>query len=281
MDDLDPKRAKVRGAEPTGARGHRKRGDRRRSLTRSINRIGDVQLGRHPIDFLQLLVVPLLIIGIWQAFFQTSDLGKALQRARTAPVAETADLAGAEPGTDAVLGGRLGVASNVFFPVDPAAAAYRLVLYKRERWECEEDSDGDYKGTWRFSAYVAPDVIALNGREIAIRLDRPMSMSGDLFTSPTVEEGWGWRCDGRREGSIRFVGYYDGDSICVFGRTGSAGVLVVERLHGGDCESFIAHLEERAKGARKAGSIFLGIALLIEVVWLGIRVLPRLARRQR
>jgi hypothetical protein len=230
---------------------------------------------------LQVLVVSLLIFGILRAFFEAPDLRQALQRARTAPVAETADLAGAEPGTDAVLGGRLGVASNVFFPVDPAAAAYRLVLYKRQRWECKEDTDGDYKGSWRLSAYIAPDFVTLNGREIAIRLDRPMSMSGDLFTSPTVEEGWGWRCDGRREGSIRFVGYYDGDSICVFGRTGPAGVLVVEHLHGGDCESFIAHLEGRARSARKAGSILLGIALLIETVWLGIRVLPRLVRKRR
>ena len=281
MDDLNPKRAKLRGTDPAGAKGHRKRGDRRHSLTRSIDRIGDVELGHHPIDFLQLLVVLLLIIGIWQAFFEASDLGQDLQRARTSTVAETADLAGAEPEADAVLGGRLGVASDALLPVDPAAAAYRLVLYKRQRWECEKDKDGGYNGTWRLSVYVAPDVITLNGREIAIRLDRPTTMSGDLVSLPMEERGWGRRCDGRREGSIRYVGYHDGDLVCVFGQTSSDAVLLVERLHGGDCESFIAYLEGRSRGARKAGSILLGISLLVEVVWLGIRVPPRLARKRR
>jgi hypothetical protein len=250
-------------------------------LTRSIDRIGDVELGRHPIDFLQILVVLLLIIGIWQAFFEASNLRRELKRARTSPVAETADLAGAEPGTDAVLGGRLGVASGAFLPIDHAAAAYRLVLYKRQYWECEKDEDGDYNGTWRLSAYIAPDVITLNGREIAIRLDRPTTMSGDLVSLSMEERGWGRRCDGHREGSIRYVGYHDGDRICVFGRTRSDAVLLIERLHGGDCESFLAYLEGRSRGARKAGSILLGISLLVEVVWLGIRVPPRLGRKRR
>ena len=52
-------------------------------------------------------------------------------------------------------------------------------------------------------------------------------------------------------------------------------------MHGGDCESFIAYLEGKSRGARKAGSILLGISLLVEVVWLGIRVPPRLARKRR
>jgi hypothetical protein len=196
-------------------------------------------------------------------------------------VAETADLEGAAPGTDVVLGGRLGIARGALLPVDRVAARYRLVLYKRQRWECEEDKEGGYSGAWRLSAYIAPDVITLDGREIAIRLDRPTNMSGDLFSLPMAEEGWGRRCDGRREGSIRFVGYRDGDRVCVFGQTRSDAVLLVERLHGGDCESFLAYLEGRARGARKVGSILLGISLLLEIVWLGIRVPPRLARKRR
>lgn len=276
MDDPDPRHPKRRGA-----RGHRRWGDRLHRLTTRLHRIGEVPLGHHPIDFLQVVVVLLLIVGIWLALFEASDLGQELQRARTSSLVETADLAGAEPGTDAVLDGRLGVTSGALLPADHAATAYRLVIYKRQRWECEKDEEGDYKGTWRLSAYVAPDVVTLDGREIAIRLDRPTSMSGDLFSLPMAEEGWGRRCDGYREGSIRFVGYRDGDRVCVFGRTRSDGVLLVERLHGGDFESFIAYLEGRSKGARKAGLILLGISLLVEVVWLGIRVPPRLARKRR
>ncbi len=257
-------------------------GDRRHSLTRSIDRIAEVPVGHHPIDLLQVLVVLLLVLGIWLAFFEASSLRRELQRARASPVAEAGDLAGAEPGTDAVLDGRLGVARGTFVPIDHTAAAYRLVLYKRQRWACEEDREGDYKGTWRLSAYIAPDAITLDGREIAIRLDRPTTMSGDhLVSLPMLEEGWGRRCDGRREGSIRFVGYREGDRVCVFGRTRSDGVLLIERLHGGDCESFITYVEGIAKGARKAGLILLGISLLVEVVWLGIRVPPRLARKRR
>jgi hypothetical protein len=254
---------------------------KRNSLRRSIERMAEAPLGRHPFDLLQVLVVLMVFFGVWQAFFAASDLEQELARAKASTVVETGDVATAEPGTDAVLGGRLGAVDTGYVVTDPDAAAYRLVIYERQRWKCEENKDGGHEGVWRWSADVAPDAITLNGREIAISLDRPAHMSGEQFSSPTVMWGDGRWCDGRWQDSVRFAGYREGDRVCVFGRKGTGASLVVERLHGGDCGSFLTFLARLARGARTVGWVFLGIGLGVEVIWLVTRVPAHLARRRR
>lgn len=57
--------------------------------------------------------------------------------------------------------------------------------------------------------------------------------------------------------------------------------MVIERLHGGDYESFLAYLARATRGARTFGWIALGAGLLVELVWMVVRLLPRLAYLRR
>jgi len=255
----------------------------RRSLQQSLIELGESARDGHLVNILLLLGLPLLGFGIWLSFFKAPADARETKRVQRAPVLEMGDFRNVEPGEDVVLAGTLGVTSGPkpISQIADRAARQGMVVYVPQRWDCDRDDDGHYDGSWEGSERVAPEVITIDDREVSIALAKTARMNGERFYSPVILEGDGRLCDGRREGSIRVVGYRTGDQIIAFGRKGRDGRLLVERLYGGNRDLFISHLERATRSSRRWGLILLGAGLLSKIVWLGIFLSPRFLERPR
>jgi hypothetical protein len=241
---------------------------------------GEAKRHRHPIDVLFILGLFPLVVGVVLLFYQGSPLARDARRAKESVVAEAADLKAVMPGEDVVLDGTLGGAAGAGpHWEDEQARGYALVVYTHQWWACTKSGNKGQTCRWKTSASVAPQVITLDGSEVPIVLAEGVTMTGSRFDSPVLRQGDGRRQSGIAENSTRVVGYRAGDPICAFGQKASEGYLLVERLHGGDRDSFMADLEGRAHRNRRAGAIFLGVGLLAELVWAGVRLSSRLLRR--
>jgi hypothetical protein len=220
-------------------------------------------------------------VGIWIALFEARAYARDVQRARESSLAGVAALRAAAPGTDVILAGALGGAAGAGpDELDKWARGYDLVVYAHQRWACSKGDRGGLEGSWKWSERVTPQVITLDGAEIPIALAKRAAMTGSRFDSPILRQGDGRFCDGLRAGALRAAGYREGDPVCLLGRKASEGYLLVDRIYGGDRDSFIAELQGDADRLRRTGIIFLAVGLLLELIWSGVVLLPLLFRNR-
>jgi hypothetical protein len=227
-----------------------------------------------------LLFIGLVLLGVGLSMVvDGSEDARDARRVEASSLAEVADFEAVVPGKDVLLDGTLGGAAGAGSQrADERARSYSLVIYMHQRWVCKRDDDDDYKGSWQLVERVAPQVITLDGGAVPIALAQWVAMTGDRFDSPVLWRGDGRRCDGQTENSMRVVGYRVGDPICVLGQKRDEGSLLIEGVHSGDQDSFIADLEGRAHRKRRLGGILLGVGLLFGCIAVGIMLSSRLVQ---
>lgn len=140
-----------------------------------------------------------------------------------------------------------------------------LVAYSRERWVVERDSDGEYDGSWETLETFVPGLTVqlTDGGPLRTAPSNAAIMGGQR-TSQIVEYGTGYlEEDGIPAGSIREIGFRNGDFVTVIGTKDPAGRLAVERLYGGERSQLVKEIQTGAKMATVCGG---GLLCAVPVV---------------
>jgi hypothetical protein len=162
------------------------------------------------------------------------------RRIESLPVVDAAAFQAIDPGQDVIITGIL----------DGNTSPSGLVAYARERYEVsysepDEYSDGGYRGRWQELDQTVPGLtIRVDDKEVNTVPVSSARMGGRQH-SQIIKRGAGRRADGGDipEGSIRVVGYRNGDVVTFVGQRDADGRLIPERLYGGTCAQFLESVQ--------------------------------------
>lgn len=140
-----------------------------------------------------------------------------------------------------------------------------FVIYLEQEWVVTEEEDG-WDGSWETRRTIVPDLkLIFADAEIIV------------YANPEVKLGGAWRetilhrpenqeeVDGFPAGSIRRVGFMDGDRITLVGVKHDAEGVTPKRFYGGERADLIRTLRQSALVQRVLGGIF-GLAGVIILV---------------
>ncbi|MBN2003997.1 MAG: hypothetical protein JXA21_11635 [Anaerolineae bacterium] len=170
-----------------------------------------------------------------------------------------------------------GLAFRSIAPQEPVALTGRLakndaqanwegfVIYLEQEWVITEDEDS-VDGSWETRRTLVPDLQLTFSNETVM-----------VYANPEIKLGGAWHetilhrpedqelVDGFPAGSIRRVGFMDGDLVTVVGVKRDSGGVTPERLYGGDRAGLIRALRQGAVVQRVLGVVFglVGVVILV------------------
>lgn len=156
---------------------------------------------------------------------------------------------------------------------------YDLVAYTIETWDLFTDSDGDTHASWdHVETNIPVLILRYDGGNLALHRPNPgaeLDLSGAAFET-IIDSESGRHYRDIRAGSLRIRGLRNDDTVTVLGRTVSGGAIAPERLHAGDRDSLVRHMEDEAQSARITGVVFLAVGIIFALVSLTGVILVRL-----
>ena len=141
----------------------------------------------------------------------------------------------------------------------PQAGDY--VAYRLEEWEVtlpdSDDASNEPDGSWDTLEVVVPPLqLSLSGGELSVHAGDRVKLSGSLReewvysnSSLTAEFDDEQVPDGTR----RYLGFYNGDLITVWGKKASTDGVIPDEIFGGDRVAFVDQKHSAARGMLIAG----------------------------
>jgi hypothetical protein len=159
-----------------------------------------------------------------------------------------------------------------------AVLEYELVALAREQWDLHGGGrDTGPSGSWHdletrmpgLAVSLDDDIVHTAGR------DSGVDMEGKRHEVIYQRSRTGQVADGISEGSLRVIGYKNGDLVTLVGEKDANGTLIPEILHGGELEQLLSARRGNARFDTLVGSGFL--IALIPLSWLAVRLYAGLA----
>lgn len=217
----------------------------------------------------------LIVVGIFWLVLLAVGLGYLRQGLNAASearrIASYPVLVG--PGLEAMAPGEHAVVVGVL--EGNAVLEYELVAFAREQWDVREGRDSA-SGSWHdFETNVPGLAISVDGDIVhTVRRDSGVRMQG-IRHEVIYQRGNGWVVDDIADGSLRAIGFKNGDLVTLVGEKDANGSLIPEILYGGEP----AQLLDESRSDSKSGTLVGGCILvaLIPFTWLAVRLYTGLA----
>lgn len=206
--------------------------------------------------------LPFLALGLFLGLISAPQSGREARDIQQMPELNAATFRACADQTPVVLTGVLtGNAAQ--------ANGEGFVIYLEQEWVVTEEEDG-WDGSWETRRTLAPDLrLVFADAEII------------MYANPEIKLGGAWRetvvhrpanqeeVDGFPAGSIRRVGFMDGDRITGVGVKHDAEGVTPERFYGGERADLIRTLRQSALVQRVLGGIFglVGVIILVVSLW--------------
>jgi len=191
------------------------------------------------------------------------------------------------PGFEAMAPGEHAVVVGVL--EGNAVLEHGLVAFSREQWNVErhewgpdaEDRD-TWSGSWRSLETRMPglavsldgDIVHTAGRDSGVR------MEGRRHQIIYQRSQSGRLVDGISAGSLRIIGYKNGQLVTLVGEKDANGTLIPEVLYGGKRAQLLSARRDSGRSETLVGGGFLLIALIL-LAWLAVRLFRRIRARKR
>ena len=209
-----------------------------------------------------LLVLVLILGGLTLIFLLGSYQQKRAAELANLPVMTSATFYEASPDTEMVITGVL--EGNREF-----ATSERYVIYRRQEWDVSYDSEDGYEGKWKTrEKHFPPLNLTIARGSIQILSTDEARIWGREHTTIVERSDSTRKADGIPEGSIRHIGFKEGDTITVVGKKDSSrgGSLRPTEFYGGDRAQLIKATQSEARMSRIIGIVLVVIGIIILVV---------------
>jgi len=202
-------------------------------------------------------------MGAFLAFYVSPQQALEWRRINALPEFTPALLDSAAPGADVVFTGTL---------TDNPALVNDLVAYQTSVWEVSppDNSNDSPDGSWQITETVIPALqVSFQGAVITTVPANSARLGGQWRES--IEEGSGSLSDSYNnrelpDGSIRTVGFANGDLVTVFGQKASTGGVIPAHLFGGDRIQLVDSVRQGARTAFLAGISFMACSPLMLLI---------------
>jgi hypothetical protein len=148
----------------------------------------------------------------------------------------------------------------------PTPALPDFIAYTEEKWKVTVTKDDQGKGktpsgSWSLEQTVIPELILdTNDAAVDIHASGSANLSGPVHEKIVDGNGALQANDGdknRKDGAIRYRGFFSGDLTTVFGKKASIGGVIPEEFFAGDRIAFEAYQKQIA-----SSFLFMGIAFM-------------------
>ncbi|MBC8331770.1 MAG: hypothetical protein H8E28_07290 [Anaerolineae bacterium] len=201
--------------------------------------------------------VVLLSCGLLFVFYLAPRQKLEARRIEQLPLMDAATVTGATPGDELLVTGRL--------QGDALPDANNFIAYKVDKWEVRQDTseDGDSQpsGSWSRIETRVPDLrLDVGGQWVDVLAASGANLSGPLhevLIPSSSRETAPYDSQSLPDGSLRYLGFYDGDLVTTLGKKAASGGILPDELFAGDRVAFVESQHAAAQGLLIAGVIML------------------------
>ncbi len=208
-----------------------------------------------------LLVLVLLFGGLILIFLLGSYQQKRAAELAGLPTMTVTTFHEANPDTEMVVTGVL--EGNREF-----ASPEGYVVYRREEWDVTYDSEDGYEGHWDTLEKHFPLLnLTIPGGSIQILSTDKARTRGHQHSTIVERSNSTRKADGLPEGSIRHIGFKEGDTITVVGKKEASrgGSLRPSQFYGGNRDQLIKATQGEARTMRIIGAILIVIGIIVMI----------------
>jgi hypothetical protein len=149
------------------------------------------------------------------------------------------------------------------------ATSEGYVVYRRQEWDVSYDSEDGYEGKWKTrEKHFPPLNLTISGGNIQILSTDEARIWGREHATIVERSDSTRKADGIPEGSIRHIGFKEGDTITVVGQKDASrgGSLHPSQFYGGDRAQLIKATQGEARASRIIGIVLVALGIIIMVV---------------